>query len=72
MCKFENLNKINISLFNSEFTERHLAYTNKTRTITNEKGMNKLKGEYHGYKLVSAVIFMIVTVKMLYYIHICL
>ena len=50
MCKFENINKIDISLFNSEFTERHLAYTNKSRIRINEKCMNKLKGEYHGYK----------------------
>jgi len=50
MCKFENINKIDTSVFNSEFTQRHLAYTNKTRIRINDKCMNDLKGQYHGYK----------------------
>ena len=29
MCKFENINSIDTKKFDSKFTNRHLAYTNK-------------------------------------------
>ena len=54
MCIFKNINKIDKSLFNLEFTERHLEYTYKTRTRINQKCMDKLQGEYHRYKPVLA------------------
>ena len=50
MCKFENINNIDVSKFNNEFTDRHLAYTNKTRIHINEICMDKYKIKYHDAK----------------------
>jgi hypothetical protein len=50
MCKFENINNIDTSVFGSEFTDRHLAYTNKKRIEINKKCMDKHKLNYHGTK----------------------
>jgi ATP-dependent exoDNAse (exonuclease V) alpha subunit len=50
MCKFENINNIDVSVFGSEFTERHLAYTNRKRIEINKLCMDKHKLNYHGAK----------------------
>ena len=52
MCKFENINNIDTSVFGSEFTMRHLAYTNKKRIEINKKCMNIDKVKYHGKKYI--------------------
>ena len=38
------------SKFNKEFTDRHLAFTNKKRIEINQKCMDKYKTKYHGMK----------------------
>ena len=50
MCKFENINKININDFDNKICERNLAYTNRKRIEVNELCMNKYKVNYHGTK----------------------
>ena len=52
MCKFENINNIDTSVFGSYFTRRHLAFTNKKRIEINETCMNIEKEKYHGKKYV--------------------
>ena len=52
MCKFENIDNIDTSKFSSEFTMRHLAFTNKKRIEINEKCMNSEKINYHGKKII--------------------
>jgi ATP-dependent exoDNAse (exonuclease V) alpha subunit len=50
MCKFENINNIDIKDFNNEICERNLAYTNKKRIKINKDCMDKYKSNYHGTK----------------------
>ena len=52
MCKFENINNIDTSLFGSEYTMRHLAFTNKKRIDINKKCMDIDKTKYHGKKYI--------------------
>jgi DNA replication protein DnaC len=52
MCKFENINDIDTSLFGSEYTMRHLAFTNKKRIDINKKCMDIDKTKYHGKKYI--------------------
>lgn len=40
MCKFENIMNIDTKVFKSEFTQRHLAFTNKKRMEINDVCMN--------------------------------
>ena len=40
MCKFENIMNIDTTVFKSEFTHRHLAFTNKRRIEVNDNCMN--------------------------------
>ena len=52
MCKFENIDTIDTSVFGSEFTRRHLAYTNKKRIEINKICMDAEKVNYHGKKYI--------------------
>ena len=52
MCKFENIDKIDTSVFGSEFTMKHLAFTNKKRIEINKKCMDTDKIKYHGKKYI--------------------
>ena len=47
ICKFENINNINKDIFKSEFTDRHLAFTNEKRIEINETCMKLHKKKYH-------------------------
>jgi len=52
MCKFENIDTINTSVFDTKLTLRNLAYTNKKRIEINKICMDSEKTKYHGKKYI--------------------
>ena len=52
MCKFENIDNIDVNKFDSKLTLRNLSFTNKKRIEINKLCMDSEKTKYHGKKYI--------------------